>query len=66
MKGTISKQPSKTGDNTYYYYRRTYRVKVDPKNEGKKGPGTGKSKVITENIYLGTAEDIKKKFTELD
>ncbi len=66
MKGTISKQLSKNGNNTYYYYRRTYRVKINTENEGKKGPGTGKSKVVTENIYLGTAEDIKKKFTESD
>jgi transposase len=41
---------------------RTYRVKIDPKQQGKTR-GSGKSKVVTESYYLGTAETILEKLT---
>src|SRR3972149_908842 len=44
----------------YYYAGTTYRIKIDPSNSGKIR-GSGKSKVITEKIYLGTAFDILNK-----
>lgn len=44
----------------YYYAGRTYRKKVDPGHSGKTR-GSGKSKVICEKIYLGTAADILTK-----
>src|SRR3972149_5112813 len=44
----------------YYYAGTTYRVKIDPSNSGKIR-GSGKSKVITEKIYLGTTFDILNK-----
>ena len=43
--------------NPYYYYTRSYRVKDSPKANGK-ARGSGKSRVRTEQIYLGTAEDV--------
>ncbi len=46
--------------NRYYYAGTTYRVKVDPSNSGTTR-GSGKSKVVTEKIYLGTAHDILDK-----
>lgn len=50
---------AKDGNNTYYVYRETYRVKINPEHEGKKR-GSGKSVVRTRAIYLGTAERILK------
>ena len=45
------------GGRDYYYYTRSYRVKDSPKANGK-ARGSGKSRVRTEQIYLGTAEDV--------
>ncbi len=53
--GTITKR--KEGQNTYYVYQERYRVKIDPKHTGKI-KGSGKSKVKTRAVYLGTAEKI--------
>ena len=50
----------KSNGNTYYSYICTYRVKVDPESAGKT-KGSGKSKVVTESHYLGTAETILEK-----
>lgn len=47
----------KQGGNTYYVYQETYRVKLNRDDAGKKR-GSGKSKVVTRAIYLGTAEKI--------
>jgi len=55
----------KKGDKVYCYYKRSYRVKVDPAGKGKT-KGTGKSKVIFETIYLGTLETVVKKLTGVD
>jgi len=61
MKGKIFPQKSKNGKKTYYYYRYSYRVKINPDNIGKKNKNSGGSKVVTINIYLGTAETILQK-----
>jgi transposase len=53
--GKLQKRGS--GENIYYVYQQTYRVKIDPDNTGKK-TGLGKSKVCTNAIYLGSAEKI--------
>ncbi|MFC1835611.1 IS1634 family transposase [Thermodesulfobacteriota bacterium] len=55
--GTISAEKKSSG--TYYVYRESYRVKINPKDTGK-GKGSGKSKVRTRSVYLGTAETILK------
>lgn len=55
--GTIT--PRAQGNNTYYVYQERYRIKIDPKDSGKTR-GSGKSKVCTRAIYLGTAEKIFK------
>ena len=55
----------KKGDKVYCYFKRSYRVKVDPAGKGKT-KGTGKSKVIFETIYLGTLEAVVKKLTGVD
>jgi len=48
---------------TYYYYQRTWREKIDPHAWGKQR-GSGKSRVRTESIYLGTAESILQRLKE--
>jgi|GEM_PF-2904516 len=55
----------KKGDKVYCYYKRSYRIKIDPAGKGKT-KGTGKSKVIFETIYLGTLEAVIKKLTGVD
>ncbi|MFC1835067.1 IS1634 family transposase [Thermodesulfobacteriota bacterium] len=55
--GTISAEKKASG--TYYVYRESYRVKINPEDAGK-GKGSGKSKVRTRSVYLGTAETILK------
>ena len=47
----------KQGDKTYYIYQESYRVKLNRENLGKQR-GSGKSKVVTRSLYLGTAEKI--------
>ncbi|MBN2260526.1 MAG: IS1634 family transposase, partial [Clostridiales bacterium] len=47
----------KQGNNTYYIYQETYREKVNKKDSGTTR-GSGKSRVRTRAIYLGTAEKI--------
>jgi len=49
----------KQGNNTYYLYQETYREKINKKDYGK-NRGSGKSKVHTRSIYLGSAETILK------
>jgi len=45
------------GNNVYYVYQESYRVKIDPKDSGKTR-GSGKSKVCTKSTYLVSAEKI--------
>jgi transposase len=59
--GTICAE--RKGESTYYVYRESFRVKVNPENEGKT-KGSGKSRVCTKAIYLGTAEKILKAIQE--
>jgi transposase len=49
--------------NVYYYLQRTWREKVDPQDQGKTR-GSGKSRVRTQSIYLGTAASIWKRLNE--
>jgi hypothetical protein len=51
------------GRKRYYYYSRSYRVKVDSDAQGKT-KGTGKSRVVNEQVYLGTAETVLKKLLD--
>ncbi len=50
----------KSKGHTYYYLQRSYRVKIDLTNKGKT-KGSGKSKVKTETIYLGSAASIRER-----
>jgi hypothetical protein len=52
----------KRDSRRYYYYVRSQRVKVDPDAKGKTR-GTGKSKVVSNQTYLGTAEDVLSKLS---
>jgi transposase len=45
------------GDKIYYIYKESYRVKLNRDDVGKER-GSGRSKVITRSVYLGTAEKI--------
>lgn len=64
-----SNQPSgsiilkRQGNRRYYYYERSHRVKIDPNAKGKTR-GSGKSRVVTEHLYLGTAEEVVKKLAD--
>jgi hypothetical protein len=50
----------KRGKKYHYYYRHSRRIKLDNFQAGK-ARGSGPSRVVTQNIYLGNAEDIVKK-----
>lgn len=56
--------PKKINGKIYYYIQSTCRKKIDDNKTQKKGPGSGKSKVVTESIYLGPAKKIKKAMLE--
>lgn len=58
---TITAKTKKNSKSKYYYYTHSYRVKNDPTTTGKT-KGSGKSRVITEEVYLGTAEELLRKF----
>jgi transposase len=51
----------KLKNNYYYYYRVSYRVKVDTTQVKEKTKGSGKSRVVNDDIYLGTAKTILEK-----
>ena len=53
----------KRGNKRYYYYSRSYRAKLDPEAKGK-GKGSGKSRVVNEQVYLGTAETVLHKLLD--
>jgi transposase len=55
--------PRTVNGHTYYYLQRTWREKLDPTATGKTR-GSGKSRVRTEKIYLGSAASILKKLQE--
>jgi len=56
--------PKTINGKLYYYLQKSSRKKIDPQDGGKT-KGSGKSKVVSETIYLGTAESIKKKLSTL-
>ena len=56
--------PKKINGKTYYYLQTTYREKINAGDTGK-SKGSGKSKVKTKSIYLGSALEIKKKLSIL-
>lgn len=55
--------PRTVHGKTYYYLQRSWREKLDPHAKGKTR-GSGKSRVRTEKIYLGSAGAIFKKLQE--
>ena len=57
--GTIAKRTS--GKNTYYVYQESFRVKIEGSDSGNKR-GSGKSKVCSKTVYLGSAEKILSLF----
>jgi len=56
--------PKIINGKTYYYLQSTYREKINSNDKGK-NRGSGKSRVKTKNIYLGSASAIKKKLFTL-
>ena len=56
--------PKTINGNVYYYLQKSYRTKVDSKDDGKT-KGTGKSRVASHSIYLGTAESIKTRLATI-
>jgi hypothetical protein len=50
----------KRGRKYHYYYRHSQRIKVDGSQDGR-ARGSGPSRVVTKNIYLGNAEAIVRK-----
>ena len=56
--------PKKINGKVYYYLQTTYREKIDSNDKGK-NKGSGKSKVKTKSIYLGSASQIKEKLLKI-
>jgi len=52
--------PKTINGKIYYYLQHCFREKIDPCNTGKT-KSTGKSKVRTSSVFLGTAESIQNK-----
>ena len=52
--------PKIINGNVYYYLQKSHRIKIDLKDDGKT-KGTGKSRVVSQTTYLGTAENIKNR-----
>ena len=57
--------PKSIHGKIYYYYQRTYREKINPADSGK-AKGSGRSKVKTESVYLGSAASILKRLKETE
>jgi transposase len=55
--------PKTIAGHTYYYAQRSYREKLEPAARGKT-KGSGKSRVRSETIYLGSAEAIVAALTK--
>lgn len=60
---TIVRRQPKGCPEPVYYYHETYRVKVSSSQKGKR-PGSGKSKVKSRDIYLGTASQVLRKLQQ--
>jgi transposase len=56
--------PKRIKNHVYYYYQETYRVKIDPSRSGKT-KGSGRSKVCTKSVCLGTAQSVYERLTKL-
>jgi len=63
MAGTIQKKTQ--GKKVYYYYHESYRQKINPKDRGNIR-GTGKSRVVSIDYYLGTSKDIYEKYKNFE
>jgi len=57
--------PKSIHGNIYYYYQRTYRQKIGIDDSGKT-KGSGRSRVKTESIYLGSAASILNRLKETE
>ncbi|MBU1626787.1 hypothetical protein KKB18_05395 [bacterium] len=57
--------PKKIKGKTYYYLQSTYREKLKSSDKGKVR-GSGKSRVRTKSVYLGTAESILERLQKKD
>lgn len=56
--------PRRRGTEIYYYYHAAQRVKISPSDQGGKGRGSGPSKVVSQDIYLGTADTILRRLQD--
>ncbi len=52
------------GKEIYYYCHSGMRIKLSPSDHGGKGPGSGPSKVVSKDIYLGTADTVLQRLRE--
>ena len=52
--------PKTINGKEYYYLQYSYRKKINSNDSGKT-KGSGKSKIKTNSVFLGTAESIKNK-----
>ena len=55
--------PKVINGKTYYYLQKTYREKIKSKDSGKTR-GSGKSRVRTRSVYLGTARSIMERLSK--
>ena len=57
MATIVARRPHPNGE-VHYYYHSARREKVSPSDRGGRGPGSGPSKVVSQDIHLGTADSI--------
>lgn len=55
--------PKTINGKIYYYLHRTWREKINPSDQGKKR-GSGKSRVRSQSLYLGSAESVVARLRE--
>lgn len=56
--------PKVINNKTYYYLQKTYREKIESTDSGKTR-GSGKSRVRTRSVYLGTAKSIMERLNKV-
>ena len=57
MATIVARRPHPNGE-VHYYYHSAHREKISPSDRGQRGPGSGPSKVVSQDIHLGTADSI--------
>ena len=57
MATIVARRPHPKGE-VHYYYHSARREKLSPSDRGRRGPGSGASRVVSHDVHLGTAEAV--------